>query len=316
MKFLYIKTALILGLSLVGIAAPVFAQDSATADQENTEVAETPEAYEAPADEAQAPTEEASAAAEDSVIEEVKSPWTASCEIGFNLTEGNASSRDLASACNTGTKYGILKLGATGGWNYGIARFGRPQGKFITNKNNWNASLREDVFLDDAERAYLFLIEAFNGDEFAGLEWAFVGTVGAGYSYVKSETQEHKAEFGFVIARENFTVASMPPEWRPGLVVSLLGNATLHDKAEANYKISYLPSLTDFGGDFSIESEGALVFKLADKLAFKTGITWMYDNAPNDIVALDQTGSEIAGATRLAKPHDLTWSNLLILTIL
>lgn len=249
------------------------------------------------------------------IVEEEPLPYEASCQAGFDLSEGNTSTRNVTLGCGGNYVTGDFKLSLKGDWGYGISRYSRPRGPFIKNRNNWSASLREDYLLDDDQRMYLFFIEGFTGDEFKGLEWDFSGDLGFGYAYVKNDKQTHKAELGFRTQYENFTVAT-PSEWIYSLTVSLIGNMIISDSASANYKLTYAPNLLDFAGDINLDAEAGLTFKLSDRLAYSAGIVWAYTNNPNLVTALDANGQPYnSGATWQAKSSDITFSNMLVLSV-
>ena len=285
--------------------------------QESTQPTEVPHADQSmvrePAAAEAAPTAE-SAPAEPTMADR----YDAKCEAGANMTRGNSNTWDLASGCEVSRTYAWMKWLAKGGFQYGTAKFGRPLGAAVVSRHQWDAMLREDVFLTDDQRLYLFLVEGFAGNKLAGLLWHFNGELGLGYSYMKTEAHNHKVEVGFQALRETY-VEVIPGvqdnEWRLAAFVALLGDVVVTESAKVDYSLRYAPNLQDVSTDTRMNAHAGLTLKINDMLAYSTKGTWAWDSEPNRIPVVDQAGTADSTAVWSAKEHDFTWMNLLVFSL-
>ena len=244
--------------------------------------------------------------------------YDAKCEAGANMTRGNSNTWDLASGCEVSRTYTWMKWLAKGGFQYGTAKFGRPLGAAVVSRHQWDAMLREDVFLSDDQRLYLFLVERLAAKRVAGVLWRFNGELGVGYSYVKTDTQNHKVEVGFQALRETY-VEIIPGvqdnAWRLAAFVALLGDITVSESAKVDYSLRYAPNLQAIDTDTRMNAHAGLTLKINDILAYSTKGTWAWDSEPNLIPVVDQAGTAHPTAVWKAKEHDFTWMNLLVFSL-
>ncbi len=260
--------------------------------------------------------------------------WTAVCEAGFSLTEGNTSTRAANGSCGSAHTLDRLTVAIKAAGNYGVARYGGlgaypnvrrgedpriPRGEFIESVRNWLAELREDYALTRDGRLGLFAIESVAADIFKGYDLRTVLEGGIGYAYVKSDWQTHRAEVG--LQYENLQLVTSnadgdDAEDRLGGVLSLLGTVALAESADFEYKGSYFPNLADIDHDWRLIGEAALVVALNSRLALKVSGQVAYDNDPNLIAPRDPFGSDVPGAAAVeARKVDSALYNTLVLTL-
>ncbi len=325
-KFLT-TTAILLLVLFVG--APGYSQEPEAADNVAEAGADAEPAAVAPVDDAgdagAEPVEEmVDVAADTPEMTEEESTWAASCEIGFNLAEGNASNRSLNSGCGGEETFDNLKLSVDGGANWGVSRYGGrgayPDGTpvtrstFIKTQLDWAAGAREDYFLTEDDRTYLYAAQRFDGNKFAGYNWQMLLDLGVGYVYYTDEIQKHQIEGGFQYGYIDNIIGG--GDNRYNLVISALGEVQINEVSMLDYITTYSAELTNLPDDYRIDSALNLSFTLTDRLAFKTGLTVAYKSEPSLVVPKDANGAEIAGATPIqARNTDTTWNNLLVLTL-
>lgn len=306
LKFLLAFLALFLVLSMHSVA---FAEEVADAAQPISETA----------------TEVVSAetAAEPVTVVEEHSDyhWGSSCELGFDLTEGNASTRNLLGKCHSEHAIDIWKVSLMGSVKYGIARFGgsdtTSHGAFVENANDWMAGVKEEVYLDDAKRVSLFAEEKISSNHFAGYWVRKALAAGAGYAYVATDTQNHSVEAGFHYDHDSLVLVNADghrSESRYALLVALAGSMKMGEYISGNYHVSWSPNLQEFAHDNRIEGEAGVTFQLAENLAYKVSGTLVWDQDPDRVPLRDPvSGAETAG-TAQAKKIDTALSNLLVVT--
>jgi putative salt-induced outer membrane protein YdiY len=260
--------------------------------------------------------------------------WTAVCEAGFTLTEGNSSTRAANGSCGSSHALDRLTVAIKAAGNYGVARYGGlgeypnvrrgedpriPRGDFIESVRNWLVELREDYALTSDGRLGVFAIESVAADIFKGYDLRTVLEAGVGYAYIKSDRQTHRAEAG--VQYENLQLVTPngdgeDAEDRLGGVLSLLGTVALAEAADFEYKASYLPNLAEIDPDWRLAAEAALVVSLNSRLALKVSGQVAYDNDPNQIAPRDPFGIEVPDATTVAaRKVDSALYNTLVLTI-
>lgn len=254
--------------------------------------------------------------------------YTAGCELGFALAEGNTSNRTATGGCTAARTGEVWMLGFTGKSRFGQSRFGgprytggmrHPRGDFFDTENNFEAALREERSLTESRNQYLFLIEGIAGDQFKGF-WTRVDLqLGYGFAFVNRDDAALKLEAGGQLNRDYLVKPNADgdkQEDRLGGVLTLLGRKTLNEAVLAEGKLSYMPNLQEAGTDYRITADAAITAKLSGKISFKSGAALQYDNEPPLVKPVDKTGANIdAAPDTAARTTDVTWSNLLVVTI-
>ena len=253
---------------------------------------------------------------------EVESPWNAACELGGSLVAGNARTGTLTSGCTAGWTQQRWTVSLIGSVNYGRARYGgigtyesgQPitEGAFIETQKNADLEIREQYNIADDESAYAFSIQGIATDEFAGYRLRINIEGGAGYSYFSSETQNHAVEGAVQYQHEQ---GIFDDDNRVGPIIRLLGNAEVHDMALWDYKLTYLGSF-ESAEDYRVNARTSFAFDLTERLAFKTGLQVKFDNEPSLITPVGPFGNEVAGVRVPARKTDISWTNLIVLTII
>jgi putative salt-induced outer membrane protein YdiY len=339
----YPRPLLALALVLAVAPAAAQAQEAATAPTAaapaDAPAAPPPVAPGAPAYlQSAAPAAAAPAPAPATAAAAVTAPafptYAAACELGFSLSEGNTSNRTATGGCTAARTGEVWTASFAGKVRFGQSRFGgpkyaggldHPRGDFLDTENNFDVALREERALTESKSQYLFAIEGLAGDPFKGYWQRLDAELGYGYAFLNREDASLKLELGGQYNRD-YLVKPDPDNNlqvdRYGGVLTLLGRKTLNEMVLVEGKLSYMPNLEDPKTDYRATGDLALTAKLSDKLSFKSAAAVAYNNVPPMVTPLDKTGAKIvapAGAPAVpdvpARKTDVTWNNLLVVTI-
>ncbi|RMF18087.1 MAG: DUF481 domain-containing protein [Candidatus Dadabacteria bacterium] len=299
-------------------AAPAWAQDEPAAAPATTESAEA--TAEPAADVAEAVLDEAAASAETT---ETGPEWEASCGIGGSMSGGNTRFGSVAGDCRIARESGKIRVQLDGAGHFGRTRYGGignyasglpiTEGSFIVTQKDYMASLREDYYAREDKRTFLFSVQEFKSNEFAGYDWRIAVEAGGGYLYVKNDKQEHGFEAGAEYEFEN-GVVSGEDEHRYGFGAGIFGETIFSERSLLGYEARYRPSFTE-RDDWRALLATYFNFRINDWLAYKTGLRVDFDKQPSMIEPYGPDGNKIAGLTVSAKKTDVLWTNQLTITI-
>ena len=195
---------------------------------------------------------------------------------GLTHTEGNSYSESGSISINykRETKENIWFADAM----YSAARSEDSNGEKYTTEEYLLAGLKNEMNLSD--KSYAFIDGRFKKDHIADLDRRLIGTLGAGYRFIKTANLKFNADIGLSEMHERYTVDGETDNQdslsgRLGYNVDWI----INDRLTFKHNLEYYPS-TENSNDYYASTLGELRYRFSDKIYGSLKALLDYDATP------------------------------------
>ena len=201
--------------------------------------------------------------------------WHGSFDLGFGATEGTTDTLSLATGFVADRKKAPSRLTFTAGYRYG-KKNGKDEPE-TTDENQIKGSIRGEY--DVIPHLFAFVSQDAEYNEIDSLSLRAVPKAGLGYKLWDTANVLFQLETGGAYVYEKYFGGDTNDYF--GIVFGKLLEAKLpYFGSELHWRTDYLPSVSDFAGDYLIRSEVALLVPMISWLKLKIGLEDTYDSTP------------------------------------
>ena len=216
-------------------------------------------------------------------IREHTALWHGSLDLGFVATESTLDTLGFAAGFTAERKKKPSRVTFSAGYRYATNEtdvddgVGGTDTEKDTSENEAKGLLRGEY--DIMPKVYWFGSQDAEYDEIESLSYRLVPKTGLGYRFWENDSGLFQLETGGAYVYENF-FGSDDEGYFAVAFGKLLEWKMPWFGSELMWRTDYLPAIDDWGGDYLIRSEAALLVPLVSWLKFKFGVTDTYDSTP------------------------------------
>ena len=212
--------------------------------------------------------------------------WSASLELGLNLTSGNSDTLSFQSGAELTRETELNKL------NFDFT-YAKNQANGVETQHYAVADARHDYLFGDSPWSW-FNKAALRYDEFRAFDVRLVLNTGLGYALWDTAASKLNTRFGAGVSRE---FGGPDDHWIPEAVFGLDYEKQLTKMQKLKATVDYFPSWDNWATDYRVTTDVSwqIVLDEAANLSLKLGVIDQYDSTPNG-----------------AKPNDFAYSFLLL----
>lgn len=224
---------------------------------------------------------QSSAEIEESPIAAAKSKlryWSGNFDLGFSLTQSTVDSTQLGVGAGVDRVKGPSRLSLDASYNYGTQQKRGEDETKLADQLTGNARQEYDL----TERFFPYGNAYGEYNAIQRLSLRAIPEAGVGYKFWKSDEKDSKDFFAGTVGGswvyEKF-FGGLDQDYF-AIAFGLQAQVPLPYGSTFSGSVSYLPSVSDFTGDFLVKSEASLLIPFYKQLSFKFSVADNYDNTP------------------------------------
>jgi hypothetical protein len=205
--------------------------------------------------------------------------WSGILSAGADLKRGNSYKDSGRIDFSVAHRRGPHRVGLKG--LYDGDRVENVQtGVGTTNRRKLNGQLEYDYFV--TERLFGFARSFLERDGPAKLDLRFIGSLGSGYDWIKTETRVVTGRFGLAWVSEEYSGSSKSDDEYAALLLSYNVEQRLWDAPRLRLfnTTDWVPSLEDFFEKQYLRSVLGLRSSLTDKVFLELKLIWEFNSEP------------------------------------
>jgi len=204
--------------------------------------------------------------------------WSGNLDLGFSLTQSTVDSTQLGVGVGAQRVKGPSRLALDASYQYGTQQKRGEDETKLADQLTGNA--RQEYDLSEHVFGYGNGYGEYNAIQ--RLSIRAIPEAGLGYKFWKSDEKDSTDFFAGTVGGswvyEKF-FGGLDQDYF-AISFGLQAQVPLPYGSKFTGSVNYLPSVSDFTGDFLIKSEAALLIPLYEQLSFKFSVVDNYDNTP------------------------------------